>query len=310
MTHSPASALCRSLRDDGHDFVYLRAGITASYYMTAPMQTLGSAMAEVIRQYIRFAGEGALTHFAAENGTFKPLTTKRLQRDLALLEALPRQADLSWEYQSVGDGGVGDHRIRIFAADADEDFPELAALVRLEFPDDAVQRYGLDRLVQFIAAVAGTLRPQSANAGWGFKRAEPFAEEAREDANALLPRYLGFDPGFDLMALTMRGHSAPAHWINFVDDELFRKCGGMEALARTESGARVEELRGLVMIRASRLPPIGDANLNAPDLGCMPGVARFLKPVRVALAGLGDDRFDVEAWLSRFDELQSQSWDN
>jgi hypothetical protein len=39
-------------------------------------------------------------------------------------------------------------------------------------------------------------------------------------------------------------------------------------------------------------------------------VARFLKPVRVPLTGLGDDRFDVGPWLSRFDDRPSQPWDN
>lgn len=310
MNPAEIATLTRSLTDGGHEFTYLRPGIVAAYYLTADLRSAGIQIAEVIRQYIRFVGTGALTYFLAENGTFKPLDDRRLQRDLGLLGALPARPDLSWEYSSAGDGGVGDWRIRIFAADPDEDFPELTSLVRLEFPADAVDRLQLERLVQFIAAAAGALRPQWANAGWGFKRAEPFATEARKAVNQLLPRYLGFDPGFDLAALSMRDHALGAYWLNFLDESLFAKCGGEDTLRDTAPGVQVQRSGSTVMIRASRVPPIGDSNRNAPDLGCMPGVARFLRPVRVALEGLGDDRFDVRSWLARLDDRPSLPWDN
>jgi hypothetical protein len=302
--------LTKSLKDDGHEFVYVRPGLIAAYYLADPLKKLGPRIAGTIERYRAFVGPGSLTAYLAENGTYKALAQARLDRDGKLLRKLPAKADLRWIYSSNNDGGVGEYKIHLFASDPDDDFPEMTTLLRLEFPADAAKRYGLEELVRFIIQEAEQLEAQSGNAGWAFKRAEAFASEARKAVNAFLPRYLGFDPCFDLAGLEMRGQSPWAHWINLLDRDLFGECGGEKAIRATAPDAKLEKYRGGVAIRASKFPPIGDVNRGAKDLGSMADVERFLTPIRIKLDGLGDNVFDIKAWLSRFDDRQPGEWDN
>jgi hypothetical protein len=289
------------IRDGRDEFVVVRPGIVATYYLCDPLVQLGPRIADTIQRYVEFVGKEALAAFLAENGTYKPLTEKRFQRDYGLLRNLPDKAELRWIYSSNRDGGVGDFKIHLFASDQDEDFPSFASLLRLEFPVDCMERYGVEEFVDFIAKQAQRLRAQSGNAGWAFKRAEAFASEATKAINAMLPRYLAFDPCFDLACLEMRGHSPWAHWINFLDTELFQKCGGIDRFQAEAPAATLQPIDGGMMVRASRLPPVGDANRGAKDLGSIPQIARFLRTILVPLNGLGDNRFDARAWLNRFD---------
>lgn len=304
------SSLTRTVDSDGHLLAYVQAGLVATYYLAAPLRASGPQIAQVLQRYMEFVGPDRLKSYLAENGSYKPLTAKRVQRDLKLLHAMPAGADLSWSYSSAEDSGVGDFKFRLRASEPDEDFPELVSILRLEFAQDAIQQFGAERLVSFAAAVASVLQPQSGHVGWAFKRAEGYEGEATKAINRLLPRYLGFDPCYELACLRMRDHSIGAHWIDFVETALFERCGGARALGAAAPQATHQQARDVVMIRAAESPPIGDANRGAGDLAQLPGVARFLAPVQVKLGGLGDAEFDVSAWLGRFDAVPLADWKN
>jgi hypothetical protein len=55
------------------------------------------------------------------------------------------------------------------------------------------------------------------------------------------------------------------------------------------------------------MPPIGDIKRRAQDIGCLPDVARLLKPTRVGLTHYFP--FDTVAWLGRFDEMENRDWE-
>lgn len=134
--------------------------------------------------------------------------------------------------------------------------------------------------------------------------------EATREVNQLLPRYLAFDPGYFLANRKMHNRTSWAHWTNIVHRELFEKCGGESALQREAPNTPFAFSGDLCVIQGSKLPPLGDVNRGAKDIGELPGVARFLKPTRIALTGLGDSVFDVSSWLARFDTLELRPWDN
>ncbi len=91
--------------------------------------------------------------------------------------------------------------------------------------------------------------------------------------------------------------------------------GGASALAEHAPEAQVVDLPQGVCIRASKYPPVGDVNYHAPDIGALPGVARFLKPKRIfipatAMRGREGRELDVKAWLARFDDRDNLSWED
>ena len=311
MVATDLKKLTKTEKSHGKTFVIVRPGIVASYYTPSPLGALAPLIADTIERYMTFVGKGKLISYVAESGDSKPLTDKRIERDLTMLRKLPKSADgFDLEYSSEPGAGVGQHAIIVAAHDADEDFPEQASLVRLEFGEDAIEEFGEKRLIDFITAQARALKAQSANTGFGFKRASGFEDEATAAINAMLPRYLGFDPCYNDASDLMGGHTLSAHWLNMIDRALFERCGGQKALNANAPEAHVDKKGDIIAIRSSRLPPIGDRNRKADDVGTVPGVARFLKPTRVPLDGMGDDEFDVEAWLTRFDDMPNRNWDN
>ena len=69
-----------------------------------------------------------------------------------------------------------------------------------------------------------------------------------------------------------------------------------------------------MLIRGAKLPPIGDINRKAPDLGWLPEVARILKPTRVDVSatylGKAGPSFDALKWIARLDDLDPRPWNN
>jgi hypothetical protein len=108
----------------------------------------------------------------------------------------------------------------------------------------------------------------------------------------------------------MREHTFTAHWLNYVDQKLAAKLGGLKQITAKLPDCEVNKLSSGVLIRGARLPPIGDANRGAKDLGCLPDVARVLAPVRCKIDGFGEPDFDSLKWLARLDKLPSRKWDN
>jgi hypothetical protein len=289
----------------------IRPGIVANFYVASKVRGVGPLLADTLERYVQFVGRKAAAFYLAENGSMKPLDDRRLQRDLKLLRRLPDTVEgFDWFYSEIGDGGVGDHLLHLSNQEPNAVFPGRDALVHFAFPADAIERYGRDRLVAFLFGEAKELGIESGNIGWGLVRGIVFEDQAIAEANKLLPRFLGFDPCYPWAHDYMREHTAWAHWANLLHPDLFSACGGKAALTKSAPDAQLEKHSGFFAIWGSKLPPIGDANRGAPDLGCLPGVARFLKPKRVPLTGLGDDKLDAPAWLARFDSLPNKPWDN
>lgn len=311
MTSPKPDRLAFTIECAGRTFVHVRVGLVASFYLTSPLPDQCLHISRAIEAYIKLVGRERLACYFAEDGEKKVLSDRRLERDLKLLRNLPKSAEgFDLEYSSEPTASVGDYGIKVVASERDEDFEDEASLVRFEFSHDTLEVLGERAVLDFMLTQAGQLRSQSGNAGLGFKRATGFEDEATATINALLPRYLAIDPCFDDAADLMRGHAPSAHWISFVDRDLYATCGGDKVRLEVAPGVLTTEVDDVIALRASRLPPIGDKNRRAEDIGCLPDLARFLAPVRVPLDGLGDDDFEVAAWLGRFDSLPSRNWNN
>jgi hypothetical protein len=312
MENSLLTSLTHHQRYDGREFVIVRPGIVASFYLSSKATEAARAMGGAVLRYLDFVGGDALKGYLAQDGTIKTLTRARIERDQAIFTAAKaKDPGPDLEYVEGLDGSVGQFGLTVVGTDNDDKlFPRSTSLLRLEFPDDALQRFGTESLLEYLHAEAERLEAQCASLGWGFKRAVPFPTEATAAVNAMLPRYLGFDACYNGFGSKMRGCSPPASWIIWVNEALWDACGGAQNLRDLAPAVSTERTGSLTMLRAAEAPPIGDSNRGATDLGALPELARFLKPTRVAIGGLGDKKLDAAGWLARFDELPSGNWNN
>ena len=109
-------------------------------------------------------------------------------------------------------------------------------------------------------------------------------------------------------------HTLTAHWLNYIDDGFAESRGGSNTIVKALPECDVRKLKKGVLIRGAKLPPIGDINRKALDLGRLPEVARLLKPTRLTLEGtpfaVKDPNFDATDWIERMDDLDPRPWDN
>lgn len=307
--------LSRKQRVGGQEFVLCRGGLSFAFYCDQQTHRMAESVAAALEAYLAFIPAETLKTYLARNGYPKPLTKAQLTKDLRFLGKFPPDYKTFHIRYSAGEAGQAGTHAFYFDSDldagSDGTFPLDTNLLRLEFPYQVIADGGLDRLLALVGQIAELIPFQSGNGGLAFQRAMSFPADTTNLVNQLLPRYLGFDPSFDLLNRYMRDHTPPAHWINFLNPPMLARCGGLEQLRAKLPAAELRPLRNGVLIRAAKLPPIGDRNRGASDLGLVPEVARLLRPTRVEISGLGQPAqiFDAMAWLARFDELPVGPWE-
>jgi hypothetical protein len=236
---------------------------------------------------------------------YKKLSPQVLRRTFKWLQEPRRDAEFyEFHFGQGPEGGVGSYAAHFKGSDL-RDAQEDNLLV-LEFPFDFLETVSSDRFVQFVRAVAETIPFESGNAGYAFQHPQTFSSKTPDAINAMLPRYLGFEPSYYESRTDMRGHCPSVNWINFLDSRLTDKVGGLQRVRKVLPGSvAVEPIKGGTMIRATGLPFVGDVSQGAKDIGHAPDVARLLREVRYSTTGFGTPDFAPGPWLARFDERES-----
>jgi hypothetical protein len=308
-------SLTRTMRLKGKDLVLVRPGLTLNLYLDTPLSECAARCADAVEAYLAHIGPDTLRTYMADNGSFRPLTSKQISKDLRTLRTLPTGRD-SYRilYNQGVESEVGTHAVYLEANtfDGTGPMPDETNLLRLEFPPPpAGDESWLDPFIGFVCRLANLVPFQSGNAGFAFKHVGVLQSNVRKEINQLLPRYYGFDPSYDSARMKMRGRSFGAHWLTLLRTDLIQKLGGMEAIRAALPRAELRPLDQGVLIRAARRPPLGDVNRQCTDIGCMPDVARLLRPIRYEAKGFGQPQevFDALDWLARYDDTASQPWD-
>jgi hypothetical protein len=290
-----------------------RPALSLFLYSNKSVHDLGSFAADTVELYLEYVGTEVLKTYVGNNGELRDLTVRRLSRDFRQLRTFPKTLGASWiEYDSDPDGWVGEYGVLLYATDFSRYDHERESdnLLRLDFPPDYWRQRGLEAFIDFVVRISNTFPIESGNAGYSFKRTTGTKGVATGQINRLLPRYLGFDPCYQNVQYSMRGRTFGAHWINLMDDRLSTALGGFNAIAERLSEADVRQIDHGIFVRGSKVPPIGDSNRRAPDIGWLPEVSRVLKPTRVGLTRMGNREFDARQWLARFDDMEVRPWDN
>jgi len=303
-------------RYQGKERVLVRPGISIFLYCDVRTPKMGPSIAEAVTRYVAFIKPTSLRMYLSNNGLHKPLSDRQITKDLKLLRNMPADyEDFRLRYTESLAGDAGTHEIYYLSyldsPAKDAVIPSKLNLLRMEFPFGILDQVGTEEFIAFLIEIADTLPFQSGNAGYAFQRDMTHPRDAALAVVRLLPRYQAFDPSYEDASLRMKDHTPTAHWINLLSDKMVAKLGGVKAVRAALPTSDIRELKNGVFIRSARLPPIGDANRQSPDIGCLPDVARLLRPMRVELTGLGLPRetFDAMAWLARFDAMPSKNWD-
>jgi hypothetical protein len=308
---------------EGEDVVVLRPGIAITMYSQAEVGEVMIAAADVLEAYLDFVPPGAIAalyeppsdeYSPGEYVQFNSSTRRDLLDDL---RAGPPSLDVGgdgFELTATSNGHAGDYGAMLGAINfTDADVAnKVTSLLRLELPWNLLDTIEVDEPVDFFERVTKLFPFCSGNAGLSFIYTISYTTPAKEELQKLMPRFHGFDCDYNTAQLRMRGKSPPAHWLNFLDADLVAALGGEEALRSKLSECEVRSVSGGVLIRAAKFPPVVDVNRQGTDIGCLPSVARVLRPVRfdkATFVGLPDAQ-SGQAWLDRFDDLASGDWDN
>lgn len=285
------------------------------FYFRSNVHEIAAELADAVERYIELVGLDTLKSYAAKSGNWKPMTKRQFDRDLKRLREFPEDHEAIHIRYDAGEGGEpGGFGVHISANIEDEVFPNKAGLLRLDLPPEWLEDHDVEEIIDFVSAACQMPHVQSAQVGFTFKTTPGSQDDARAEILQMLPRYLGFSPCDFSLRNEMLGHTLTAHWLNYIDDDLALRAGGPGSLVKALPECDVRELTKGVLVRGAKLPPIGDINRKAPDLGRLPDVARLLKPTRLDigatyLAHEGPD-FDGAKWIARLDDLDPRPWDN
>ena len=96
-------------------------------------------------------------------------------------------------------------------------------------------------------------------------------------------------------------------WLNAIDKSLIEKLGGAERIAKALRASTVTKLKNGLLIQGAPVPPLGDVNRGAPDIGSIPEIARLFKPLRTPVSAFRGP-VDAQEWLARYDDMDNRPW--
>jgi len=303
------------IKDSDGDHPAVAALCAFFYFGKEDIHSNAEEIGNAIEKYVNYVGINSLTTYLATSGRWKEMTKRVLNKDLKLLRDFPPDYEmLKIEYEAGEGGEPGPFGVYAFGRQKTSLWGELTSHLRFSFPVDWLESHEIDEFIDFIVGIVEMKHIQSANVGYALKSTTGSSDEAIYDIQKKIPRYLGLDPCYIDTCYHMLGHIFTAHWLNYLDEDLAGKLGGSDAIIESLPDCDVRQLSKGVLICGAKSPPIGDSNRKAPDIGCLPDVARVLKPLRLDVSEIGfvdeEENFDAVAWIERLDNLDARPWDN
>jgi|GEM_PF-3077572 len=293
--------------DRGKTYVLAQPGVVTTFYLDGDWIPACAAIADAIEIYFTVVPRTEMRNYWANDGTTRTVGPRVISGDLRRLRNLPDHYEgYVLRYDSAPWYGVGDNFVEVRVLGPGVDWPQAVHLLRFGFPFNALDLYGQNEFLLLIERIAEVLPIHCGHVGYGFARV---FQESDGFVYPLLQRYLGFDAcDVHTYANVLAGHTYRAQWLTILSASLFTRLGGPSRLEEMAPQARLWSSASQSFIMSSRLPAVGDVTRGATDLGALPGVARFMRPLRVSPSGQHD--YDVPAWLASLDDLADSDWDN
>ncbi|HEY6924504.1 MAG TPA: type VI immunity family protein [Steroidobacteraceae bacterium] len=291
------------------EFVVYRPAITLNFYMSLGTPESGARMAEGIELFLTVVPGKNLQCYKKANGEHATLDARVVRRDLKKLRS-PDVDLVEMRYYAGSPGNLGEYGLVVEANRFEPAFPEHAHLLRFDLPHNILAERDPDWLLDLVAQL-GTLVPfETGSVGFALTYLGSHEREAYRALTGYLPRYLGLDPAHVTSRRYMRNHTPDAHWVTLLGNDMVQRLGGGDRVRESLPRVPITSVTNGLLLRGAALPPVGDVNRGANDIGQLPEIARLLKPFRFNPPWLFSDGFDVPKWLARFDDRAAEDWDN
>lgn len=284
--------------------------ISICIYFSKLAHEIARPIAEAVEAYREFVGRDKLNQYSANNGDWRALTGKKLEKDMSKLRDFPSDVlGFIFEYNSDEVvGRPGPYGVYIFVRDEWlESAPLLTNFVRLDFDINFLAPDNVGAFVGWYGKLLEHLPFHSSHAGYAYKRLNYLKDKASTGVDRKISRYYGFDPGYEPLRYEMLGRTGNPQWLNAIDETLIEKLGGVARISKALPASKVTKLKSGLLIQGAPVPPLGDVNRHAPDIGSIPEIARLFKPLRTSVPAFGGP-VDAQEWLARFDEMENRPW--
>lgn len=283
--------------------------ISICVYFSKLAHEIARPIADAIDAYQERVGPDRLRQYSANNGEWRALTSRKIDKDLSKLRDYPPDLHgVVLEYNSDDRGRPGPYGIYVFATEVFRATAPLATnFLRMDFEVGSIVPDGVDSFVAWYADLLEMLPFHSSHAGYAYKRVECSKNKASRGVDRRISRYYGFDPGYEPLRDKMLGRTGNPQWLNAIDQILVEKLGGVARISKELRASKVTKLKNGLLIQGAPVPPLGDVNRGASDIGSIPEIARLFKPLRTPVSAFRGP-VDAQEWLARYDDMDNRPW--
>jgi len=301
-------------RSDDEGTVLVRDGITLAYFMPPPLAATVDAVRTALDKYLLHVNPRTLrwASVGADAEEFRPLTPKAIERSRAMLTPeSARKRDLTAFKLQDGDtdGDAPTNGVFVIGNPLDAREPRESNLVQFCFPSSMITSpESADSFVHLALELSAGLQVRYGYASPALQWAEVAESEALLSARRHALRYPGFDVSFNEVTRSdLGGQTRGARWLTWLGPELVRAVGGMAKIGElAKLDIYAVEVEGAVLLRAGRVPEIGDRNrgIGTPRLDALASllhpVTLFQEPALLHSGFADDDPEVLERWELRF----------
>jgi len=295
----------RTIRSFGEEKVLVRPALTINLFYPQPVGQLGPYVAEVLERYINFVPSDSLTSYIAEDGTIRKLSSGVIKRSIKNLRAIPLDAELDEYHFGQGeDGAVGQYAFS-FIGDSLRDtqhFPHKTNWLYMQFPVEFLQSVTAERFIGFVTDISRPVPFSSGVAGHGFAYTVngPNEAKAMRAITQMAMRLLAFDINYSRMREYVLDRIYTVSWLNLWGQQIVTSLGGSDAVKATLAELEVIDLGHGLLVRASEVPLLGDANRGAKDIVSLTTLDALTRRLRPQTNKLGSENETfAPKWMAR-----------
>jgi hypothetical protein len=290
--------------------IALRNAVVLACFVHRPVHEICEHVAAMLDEYLSCIPADALT-WAIPNASaeqWKPIDQKTLPGIKKLLDPQGAKArDLTSFRLADSAGEAPAFEFRFAGKPKSYKSPPAGSLVQMVFPIETAREAYVDGLVDRVKRLSAMI-----DFSYGYCSPALLYRELRlvyayPDLRGLAMRHAGYDVQNNLQAAWGMGVRARgARWITMLGTQLQAELGGAAKLERAFGGTiGVEPLGTALMIRAGRVPEIGDTN-RREDTPLLRTLAKVLEPVTafdekdLVFGRFEDDDVLLQRWERRF----------
>jgi hypothetical protein len=211
----------------------------------------------------------------------------------------------------VEDGATGYSVEVTMALTPEEDFPNWRDAFYFDFALELVKS-SPELIAQFARAIAQRFPNCTLTASASLNAACGLGPALLDEMNSRLFKFIGLDASYEGTQYRIGKKLLQAAWLTYVNVDHMSRIEGEDSLKAALVEKAVSRVGSGLIIRAARLPPIGNVNRNAPDVGFLPTIDSLLRDVISHEPAVFRrlDKDEVDHWFHRFHKIQDGDWEN